>query len=318
MHQPESTETLARNQLSAAECDIVRQLLYYHIFSYPLSEQELVAGMRNPTLLKEALNRLIERGVIFPCGDFYSPVCDEGLALRRIRGNEQAQMRMADAFRYSRRIGNFPFVRAVMVSGSLSKGYMEKDSDIDYFIITEPGRLWLARTFLVLYKKLFLFNSRKNFCVNYFIDTDHLLIPDHNEFTATEVVTLMPTLNPELYEAFRRANDWAAAYYPLAGSRLSEGTHPHRVKGLKRLGEWMYRGRFGNWLDNWCMKGTIRRWRKKFPHFSDQKLQNAMRSRKYVSKHHPLDFQSRVLEQFRKNLNEFELRHELQPGSLHG
>ena len=85
----------------------------------------------------------------------------------------------------------FPFVRGVFLSGSISKGFMSESDDIDYFIITAPGRLWLTRTLLILFKKIFLFNSFRNFCLNYFIDSENLYIPEHNRYTATEIVFLI-------------------------------------------------------------------------------------------------------------------------------
>ena len=74
----------------------------------------------------------------------------------------------------ARFISKFPFVAAVGVSGSLSKGYYDSDSDIDFFIITQHNRLWICRTLLMVYKKIFLLNSRKYFCPNYFISSEQL------------------------------------------------------------------------------------------------------------------------------------------------
>ena len=75
-------------------------------------------------------------------------------------------------------ISKFPYVRAILLSGSISKGYMDKDSDVDYFIITQPNRLWVTRLLLMLFKKIFLFNSRKVFCINYFVDSEKLEIEE--------------------------------------------------------------------------------------------------------------------------------------------
>src|SRR4029453_8923510 len=96
-------------------------------------------------------------------------------------------------------IASFPYVRCVCISGSLSKKYFDDTTDIDFFVITKPGRLWVCRTFLILFKKLFLLNSKKYFCINYFIDSDNLEIPDQNIFTATELTTLIPMHDYELY-----------------------------------------------------------------------------------------------------------------------
>ena len=40
----------------------------------------------------------------------------------------------------------------------------------------------------------------KNFCINYFVDSENLEIQEKNIFTATELVTLLPTFGREMYE----------------------------------------------------------------------------------------------------------------------
>ncbi len=57
--------------------------------------------------------------------------------------NRLAEIRLKDAKKYARVIANFPFIQAVFISGSLSKHVMKPNSDIDFFIITKPDRLWL-------------------------------------------------------------------------------------------------------------------------------------------------------------------------------
>ena len=50
-------------------------------------------------------------------------------------------------------IAAFPFVRAVGISGSLSKQYADENSDIDYFIITAANRLWIAKNLPAYFQK---------------------------------------------------------------------------------------------------------------------------------------------------------------------
>src|SRR5690606_20772121 len=126
--------------------------------------------------LDNALNNLIKQGIVFNLDGFFSLQNQKELVTRRLNGNHKAQWFLKKAKKWSNFIGSFPFVRGVFISGSLSKNFMTADSDVDYFIITKPGRLWLARTLLVVFKKIFLLNSRKFFCVNYFIDENHLEI----------------------------------------------------------------------------------------------------------------------------------------------
>ena len=73
---------------------------------------------------------------------------------------------MPKAIKRAKFISKFPYIENVSISGALSKNYYNNDGDIDFFLITQPNRLWIARTLLIIYKKMFLLNSRKYFCVN--------------------------------------------------------------------------------------------------------------------------------------------------------
>jgi hypothetical protein len=297
-------------QLSLVEAGVLKSLLYFDIFQYPLTAAEL--GKLHPQrgikadVIAAALQQLCTQQLIHRQGEFYQIPESPSYAERRLRGNALAGHRMTKALKRSRLVASFPFVQAVMVSGSLSKNYMEASSDIDFFVVTQPGRLWISRMLLIAFKKLFLFNSHKDFCLNYFIDTDHLEIEDKNIFTATEVAYLLPTHNPEIYKGFRAANTWADNYYPNHGLRCLEDCAPIPRGFWKRAGEWMLNGSLGEWLDNRFMRITMQRWQKKFTHLEQERFEVAMRSRKYVSKHHPSAFQDRVIGKLKAKQNELE------------
>lgn len=293
---------------------MIRTLLYFDIFKHPLRREELIAFLSAPSWaiedLDTSLHQLLGAGLIVEAdGHFALSEVGERTA-RRTRYAQRASDRMAKALRNSTFIGSFPFVRAVMLSGSISKGVLDEDGDIDYFIITAPRRLWVARTLLVLYKKLFLLNSRKDFCVNYFIDTDHLAIEDRNLFTATETVTLVPTYGPAECRSFFEANSWAFENFPNASKErpmpavIPAGRYKSNLEQL--LG-----GRIGEWLDDAFMRLTFLRWKRKFSTMDARSFELALRTRKYVSKHHPQGFQYRVLTALQERIAGFERQHGL-------
>ena len=45
---------------------------------------------------------------------------------RRIAGNKLAEKKINSAYKMTKFISKFPYVRGVMLSGSISKGYMEE------------------------------------------------------------------------------------------------------------------------------------------------------------------------------------------------
>ncbi len=285
--------------LCSAKRALLSALWYFEIFQHPLNGEELYRYANCPGLTPEAftekLEALVQEGLVFQFGVYYQTQDQPGWVPRRIDYNRRAEQFLPVARRIARLIGAFPFIRAVFVSGSLSKNCMAPDGDIDYFLITGPGRLWLARTLLVIFKKLFLFNSHKYFCVNYFIDTEHLEIEDKNLFTATETLTLLPLYGREWYERFAATNGWAKDFLPNHPWRPNETTLPHARGPFKKALEWILKGRLGAWLDARAMHLTVAYWRRKFKHFDEQTFDGALRSRRYVSKHHPLYFQQKVM-----------------------
>jgi len=299
--------------LSVAQAHIIQALLYFDIFSYPLRLDEIKRftrfGITDDSEFRSQVFELLNAGLIQSRGEFFGIALTESKIQQRMNGNKSALKLMHTAKRFSKLISRFPYVQCVCISGSLSKGYVDELGDIDYFIITKPGRLWIARTLLIAFKKLFLLNSRKYFCVNYFIDTDHLEIPDKNIFTATEVQTLLPMYQEHWFNAFLEANRWSIDHLP----NQQRNANPSKVKTssypIKTLIERALNNKLGDRLDSWFMALTMKRWQRKFAHFTPEYFDHALRTRKYVSKHHPQNFQKRVLDTLAQKVKEFELQH---------
>ncbi|HEX2618231.1 MAG TPA: nucleotidyltransferase domain-containing protein [Flavobacteriales bacterium] len=278
---------------------VLRTLAYFDVFHHPLTTEEVQrfgdqASLRGKELLL-ALQALKELGLVEEHKGYWALRDCAAAVAKREDAEARAKARMPKALAMSKRIGRFPFVRAVFLSGSMSKGCLAPDGDIDYFIITQPGRLWVARTLLVLYKKLFLLNSRRDFCVNYFIDTEHLTVEDRNRFTATEVVTLIPTYGNGNTEAFFEHNAWAFSMYPGMAHPKSLEVSIGAARRKQRWERWLS-GQVGEVLDEWCMKLTWTYWKRKFSDMDVRTFDLALRTRTYVSKHHPRNFQQRVLD----------------------
>lgn len=288
---------------------VMRTLLYFDIFQHPLTFEEIARFCPVPPgRLRDALRTLRQESLLFEFDGHFALHPLKTLLERRRANEARARARMPKAARMSRFIAGFPFVEAVMLSGSMSKGVLAPDGDIDYFIVTKPGRLWVARTLLVLFKKAFLLNSRRDFCVNYFVDTDHLTIEDRNLFTATEVVTLKPMAGAATCAAFFGRNPWAFERFPnleLPVLPPDEVPRPRSKRALER----MLNGRFGEHLDDLCMRLTFLRWKRRFGGMDARTFELALRTRKYVSKHHPQSFQQRVLDALDERMNRFERGH---------
>lgn len=289
---------------------ILMPLLYFEIFKHPLTVEEILNFSHNKSIstieMTKHLEDLIQQGYIFQYEKFFlTQDCPEWVQLRK-ENNERAIAFIEKAKWMTQIIQKFPFVRGVFLSGSLSKNVIKKNGDIDYFIITQPNRLWIACTFLILFKKIFLLNSRKYFCVNYFIDENHLEIEEKNRFNATEVITLLPVYNHELYHRFQKANSWVNDYFPNHSKRLATHNVP-RAGFAKRWLEKILNLSFFDQLDTFFMNRTIRFWKKKYA-LNSNKFDVALKSRPHVSKRHPDDFQERIKQAYENNIKKFEKR----------
>lgn len=304
--------------LSPVQEAIIRTLIYFEQFRYPLTVPELSEYCQqhtaSPEEIQSALSHLVMICLVQESEGFYALSLDKAMIRRRLKGNAKAKIYLQKAKRYVQLIACFPFIEAVFLSGSLAKGFVDEKGDVDYFIITKPGRLWVARTFLVLFKKIFLLNSRKYFCVNYFLDSANLEIPDKNLFTATEISFAIPVYNQQLCASFFELNAWSIPYYPNKGKPALDQAAPLNTNLIRRVTEKMLASGLGTWLDTFCFRLTLRVWKKKFSQLNESDFDLNFRSRKNVSKHHPGGFQLKVLEAQQKNFSEFIQKHQV---SLH-
>jgi hypothetical protein len=298
--------------------NILKTLLYYDIFSHPLRSDEVYTFLPQNTISKDDISGFLKTLASDPGsplaeknGYYYIKPKETSVETRIAKEKHSRKM-----WRYARLVTHiikrFPFIRAAMVTGSLSKNSSDSSSDLDFMVITTKNRLWIARTMLMLFKKIFLFNSYKFFCINYYISEDFLEIENKNIFTATEIVTIKSTYNSGLLDEFIRANKWVLEYFPnyvlcdpamhLSGCKVS-----NRRSFLQTLFELPFFPRLAEKLDLKLMEITRAHWNKKYAHVEKSERDHMFRSTDKVSKTHPLNMQKRILGMYNDKLKEFNL-----------
>ena len=297
--------------ISGLSKSVLKTLVYYDLFDYPLTPEEIFRHLpsNNVTLedIKTELSHLTNRSFVHRLGEFYSLQNEPTLESRRLKGNALAKKHVAIAVRRSSLIASFPFVQGVMISGSLSKGYADEKSDVDFFVVTRPGRLYIARTLLALYKRLFLFNSHKYFCINYFISSDHLTIKEHNIFTATELATLLPMYGSQLYVDLLTTNSWIQAYFPNFKFRNSAPLPcpENNPTFFKKAVEWTFNRCWPDALDCSLMKFTFNRWKRLYGNYEMADFQLAFRTNRHASKGHKHNYQKQVIARYEARIQSF-------------
>lgn len=291
------------------ENSILKVILYFDIFNYPVSLSEIRLFLDQYVQeydLVKALQVLLDEHYIFKLDEFYSAKNDYSLVQKRRICNHKAQDLLKIAYKISAFLYNFPYVRGIGISGSLSKNVADEDADIDFFVITKSNRLWIARTIMHLFKKLtFLVGRQHWFCMNYFVDEDALQIEEKNIFTASELVTLLPICGNGSVKNFFEANDWVYTYYPNQFWRTSYLKNKKSSGWFKRGVEHVLNNRLGDRLDDFFLKLTTNRWNKKEARMKLNRKGGPMslKTGKHFSKPNPVYFQEKILELYLNKLN---------------
>ncbi len=301
--------------------NITKTLLYYDIFSHPLKPEEIFSFLPRNSIAKHDVVNFLKEAAKKDTAPFaekdgyYFIKPGEQNISRRIEKENYSLKMWKQAAMITHIIKRFPFVRAVLVTGSLSKNSSDPTSDLDFMLVTAKNRLWISRTLLMLFKKIFFLNSYKFFCINYYITEDNLVINERNIFTATEIATIKATYNTELLNEFIKQNDWMKEYFPnyvLCDPMLhSSGCKVNNRKSkVQRLIEFFIPGKIAAALDKRFMNMTRNHWKKKYPQLPDSERNHMFKSTENVSKTHPGNMQKKILGMYSKKLQEFNLETE--------
>ena len=292
------------------ENSILKVLVYFDIFNYPLTEKEIRSFLDNSydeIEFNNSFQELLHSKHIFQLHEFYSLQHDPSLADRRRKGNELAASLLVRAEKIAKLFYKFPYVRAVGVSGSVSKNFADENADIDYFIIAKANRLWIARTLLHLFKKIpFLKNRKDHYCMNYFIDEEDLVIEEKNVYTATELFTIIPMAGNGSMKNFFKSNTWSHRYFPNRGLPSVKEDIKKHSPWFKKIAESLLNNKLGTSLDNYLMRTTTRRWKKKE---DEQRLNTkgermGLKTGKHFSKPNPIFFHDWFMDKYEKRLAE--------------
>ena len=238
---------------------LIRALAYADVFDWPLSMDELHRFLPVPATRAEvvAATRSAQRaGQLEVLGDL---VCRRGrhnLIARRHELQANAGALWPHARRYGRIMSRLPGVRFVAVTGSLAVNAPVVGADIDLFLVTIEGRLWLTRALAIAVVR-WAGLRRVVLCPNFIVSTSALRLDDHDAFTAHELMQLIPLHGPDVYDELLAQNAWYRDHLP---------NHPghHDVAGLAggwlgRAGERLLCHRALHPLERWEMQRKIAR-----------------------------------------------------------
>lgn len=299
-----------RSAMEPLRTAILKTLLYYDIWQHPLTAREVFRYLPLNSLtlpdLEADLRAACHTGTVKEDrGYYFAPQRSADVVDRRLDRERRARSLWRAARLSMHVIRRFPFVRGVFVSGDLSKNSVDRTSDVDFFIITEPGRLWIARTLLILFKKIFLLNRKKYFCVNSFATADHLELDERSIFLATEIATLTPLYNRPLFIEYMEANSWIRGYFPNFVREDAEGVPVcNRKSPLQRLLELPFRFLPADRLDTALLRFMEQTWMRRYPQYDEATRRRIFRCTRTESRAYAGNFQEKILDLYTARLRE--------------
>lgn len=209
---------------------ILATLIYADIFDYPLTRVQLwrflIESTSTWSIFNTTLESLLKKRQVLEVDNLFSlPKRKKIIPLRKER-EKIAISKLRYAKKIARLLKFFPTIQLIGISGALAMHNAPKDDDLDFFIITSPGTVWLTRCVMTFFLDIFHLRRKpgagkwqNKICLNMFMDEKTLRLPssDHNLYIAHEVVQLLPLVNKhKIYERFLYENRWTKKFLPNA------------------------------------------------------------------------------------------------------
>ncbi|HEX6509135.1 MAG TPA: hypothetical protein VF221_16020 [Chloroflexota bacterium] len=237
-------------------------VLYGSIFDYPLTRDEIHRFIVSPggsrAEVEDAIDDALGDGVETD-GQFLYPSGRSAAVETRLRRREHARRAWPRARFYARLIWMLPNVLMVAITGALAMDNVEKGDDIDFMIVTQPGRLWLTRAMILVVVKLAGIKG-DTLCPNYIISSRCLRLDQQDLYTAHELAQLAPIHGRRIAERLWTENAWCRDFLPNARLRGEEGTDdrlPWILKAAKSLGQAVLNLPPGALIERWEQRRKI-------------------------------------------------------------
>jgi len=247
--------------LTALERAILETLAYSDIFEYPLRLEEAHRYLPLRAELDEVRAALERSDRVDSKNGYYFLAGHADYVDIRVQRTDASLPAFAWSLRLGRILSCLPFVRMTGLTGSLAMKNLSKGADMDFMLVTQPGRLWIARAVAVTFGRMMrLFGYR--ICVNLLVSENALLWPQHDLYSAREMCQMIPITGVDVYLRLRAANAWTESILPNATINAPGGSVTRQYDGLRpswsNLVEYFLRGKFGDRLETWCMEFQLR------------------------------------------------------------
>ncbi len=231
---------------------VLEPVIFLDIFDYPPTAYEINYYLDDKFSLPQIfsiLDELNSQGIIQESQGFYFlPGRREVIDIRQARYNYSCA-KLKIARRFSRLFSWFPGVIAVAAANFIGRHNLRSGSDIDFFIITKPGKIWLSRLCCaglakILNRRPTSRKKKDKICLSFYIAADNLNIsalalPTGDPYFYYWQRGLVPLYNyRHTWEKFLQAN--SLARFPNINNEISINQNsPVKMSRGEKLAKWL-------------------------------------------------------------------------------
>ena len=285
---------------------ILQTLIYSDLFDSPLRfEQVYTFLLSSKPYPKEVIKKQIGQIPQVQKKDtYFFLVGREKLRVLRKKREQYSYEKKEKAKKIAKIISFLPTIFFVGISGGVAIENADKDDDIDFFILTKKGTVWITRLCVVL----ILFSlgvlrtrSTKNIsdriCVNMLLDETAIAIDIKLQdiYCAHEIVQLVPLYQRKnMYDTFIQANTWILQYMP------------HAFYIEQRVENYPARSFFDSFLSFLLSLPIV----ETTARIIQKSVMKGHRTKETVSSSvlafHPIDFRAKTLRAYKRKIQEYE------------
>ncbi len=293
--------------MKTLEKAILKTLIYSDIFDFPLKGWEahkwLIGEKANLHRIEEGLAKLVKNKKVVEKQGYFSLNGREQLIVGRLRREKTAREFNTTARRVARILKVIPWIKLVGISGGLAIENVSKKDDIDFFVVTDVGRIWISRLMILgLLSALGLRRKRSDnraiaagkICVNMVVDYEHLAQSRQDLYVAHEVLQMRVLWQrDQIYSKYLLDNEWTQDFLP-------NWTASQKIESLKGYGKWaVARKEFSTFRRGGDLIEYIARQIQLKIMGRPQGLERIDEGAFYF---HPLDYQGQVLSEYKKRV----------------
>lgn len=233
----------ARIGSAELERSALATLAFFDLFDYPLTLTELHRYLHADTGEQASAIAAAAAAEVFVAirnstkigqrEGYYFLAGREEIVATRQRRYRLAERKYRKAVRLAKLFSRVPSIRLLAVCNSLALSNADEASDIDLFIVTSPGCVWVTRLLVVGLLKLFGLRPGERpgdvFCASFFVtevalDMQRFALPQGDTYLAYWTASLVPLYDAGgIMEKFSVANGWLASRLPVTRLSMASG-----------------------------------------------------------------------------------------------